>query len=90
MFKDLDTQEIVQFIQLGGKVGEMFLNIFVFLNIKKIVIPYSFYVIQANYDPSKGLEEYPKSLVSEQEQTCLGLIKCYFENKILLDEQNFG
>jgi hypothetical protein len=55
----------VQFIQLGGKVGEMFLNIFVFLNIKKIVIPYSFYVIQANYDPSKGLEEYPKSLVSE-------------------------
>jgi hypothetical protein len=55
----------VQFIQLGGKVGEMFLNIFVFLNIKKIVIPYSFYVIQANYDPSKGLEEYQKSLVSE-------------------------
>jgi hypothetical protein len=55
----------VQFVQLGGKVGGMFKNIFVFLNIKKIVIPYTFYVIQANYDPSKGLEEYQKFLVSE-------------------------
>ncbi len=39
--------------------------------------------------PPKNLEEYKKSLVNEEEQTCLGLIKCYFENKILSYEQNF-
>jgi hypothetical protein len=55
----------VQFVQSSGKVGGMFKIIFVFLNIKKIVIPYSFYVIQANYDPSKGLEEYKMSHVNE-------------------------